>query len=127
METARSISRFAGVSIEWLLTGTDSGVVAPVPSFPEPQAAPSPRQATEARRQASRALAELDGIDEKEAAYVVQNIDIPDDEADDAMAYYSLARKKLTKLDAIPTATLTSNERIVHPPTPVNRATRKRQ
>ncbi len=122
-ETARSLAEFAGVSIEWLLTGESSSKTA----TPAPGTATSPKRATDARRRASRALVELDGVDEKEAAFVVQNVDLPDDEADDAISYYVMARRKLTAPDAIPVETIESHGRDVAPASPSPRETRKRR
>ena len=53
------------------------------------------QKANEARRQAAAALARLDGVDERDAAFVLQSIDLPPGQATEAMAYYAAARLKL--------------------------------
>jgi transcriptional regulator with XRE-family HTH domain len=125
-DTAHALAKFAGVSIEWLLTGRASSVATVPAAAAEITGAPSPRQATEARRRASRALVELDNVEEKEAAFIVQNLDLPDDDADDALSYYSMARRKLDVPKSIPIATLESHGRDVSPSAP-SRETRKRR
>ncbi len=123
-ETARSLAEFAGVSIEWLLTG-ESAPTKPV--APATEATTSPKRATEARRRASRALVELDGIDEKEAAFILQNVDLPDGETDDALSYYLMARCELAAPNTLSVETVESNGRDVSPAAPSHRQGRKRR
>lgn len=59
------------------------------------------RKANDARRRAAAELSRLDGIDEKEAAFVLQSIDLPPDQATEPMAYYAAARIKLGTPDTL--------------------------
>ncbi len=77
------------------------------------------QKANEARRQAAAALSRLDGIDEKEAAFVLQSIDLPPEQATEAMAYYAAARLKLGAPEGLARGRLLAERNQIGPRTDV--------
>lgn len=89
--SSMKIATKANVDHTWLITGEglpDTRVTIDTDGF-------EVQKANEARRQAAAALSQLDGVDEREAAFVLQSIDLPPTQATEALAYYTAARLKL--------------------------------
>lgn len=107
LRSSLAIATAAKVNHHWLVTGEG------YPDDTAEDAASAPKLATEARRRAAKELSRLDGVDEKEAAFIIQGIDVPNEDVTDAFAYYAAARHKLGAPASIPRETLLLEQRNV--------------